>query len=333
MTARLRVVEAGPGLSLQDLGRPGQLGLGLSPGGAVDGDALLRGHALLGNSLSSAALEMAGLGGKFRVEGQSRLALTGAMMRATLNGEPVHSDATYAIAKGDELWIGPATSGVYGYLHIAGGFQADAILGGCGYHGIAGLGRLLGPGDVLDAHDDPAPEMPPMTIAATAVSTAPIRVMEGPQTSLFPEDVRARFVATRFTRSAKGNRQGVRLDQDGAAFATGGQLKLASDFIASGDIQMTGDGTPFVLLADCQTMGGYPRIGTVLPADLARIAQTAPRGELNFRFVTLEEAEKSWKSAEARFETFRKAVTPLVRDPREMRDLLGYEFISRPFDD
>ena len=69
-----------------------------------------------------------------------------------------------------------------------------------------------------------------------------------------------------------------------------------SDFITEGDIQMTGDGTPFVLLADCQTMGGYPRIGTVIPADLSRIAQALPGTKLSFRFIELEEAEALWQS-------------------------------------
>lgn len=333
MTARLHVLGAGPGLCFQDLGRPGQMGIGLSPGGAIDSDALLRGHALLGNTLDAVALEMAGFGGIFRVERTSRIALTGANMRTTLNREPVISNVSYAIADGDELSIGPATTGVYGYLHIGGGFQAEAILGGRGYHGIADLGVLVREGDVLDAGSDPAPNAPPMTLSAAAPNTAPIRVMDGPQSSLFSEDTRGRFEATRFIRSARGNRQGIRLDYDGAPYSTGGQLTLASDFIAAGDIQMTGDGTPFVLLADCQTMGGYPRIGTVLPADLSRIAQAQPGTEVSFRFVTLEEAEKSWKSAEARLEYFQKSVSPLVRDPHEMRDLLGYEFISRPIDD
>ena len=333
MTARLHVLEAGPGLCFQDLGRPGQMGIGLSPGGAIDSDALLCGHALLGNTLDAVALEMAGFGGRFRVEGSSRIALTGANMRATLNRDLVLPNVSYAIADGDDISIGPATTGVFGYLHIGGGFQAEAVLGGRGYHGIANLGVLVRAGHILDARADPAPDTPPMTLSVAAASTAPIRVMDGPQSSLFSEGTRARFEATRFIRSAKGNRQGIRLDHDGAPYSTSEQLTLASDFIAAGDIQMAGDGTPFVLLADCQTMGGYPRIGTVLPADLARIAQAQPGTEVTFRFVTLEEAEKSWTSAEARLEILRNSVTPLVRDPHEMRDLLGYEFISRPIDD
>ena len=333
MTARLRVIETGPSSSLQDLGRAGLVGIGISPGGAVDVDALLRGHALLGNPLDAAALEVAGYGGKLRVEGTTRIALTGAAMRATLNGMPLLPETTHRIADGDEIWLGPATKNVYAYFHVAGGFLAEKVLGGRGYHGIANLGQLALEGDILVIGDDPVPDAPPTNLLPSVETNRPIRVMQGPQTQLFSEDMRARFKATRFTRSAKGNRQGIRLDHDGPPFATEGQYSLASDFIVAGDLQMTGDGTPFVLLPDCQTMGGYPRIGTVLPSDLARIAQTQPGAELTFQFVSLEEAEQSWRSPEERLEAFRKSVTAFIRDPHEMHDLLGYEFISRPIDE
>ncbi len=122
----------------------------------------------------------------------------------------------------------------------------------------------------------------------------------------------------------------MRLDHDGAPFATEAQLNQVSDFIAEGDIQMTGDGTPFVLLADCQTMGGYPRIGTVLPADLPRIAQAMPGDSIRFSFVSEDEAGASWQSDAAIIDSFRKRCVPRVRDPREMNDLLSYELIDRP---
>ena len=152
--------------------------------------------------------------------------------------------------------------------------------------------------------------------------------MPGPQTDLFSLATRKSFEETRFTRSAIGNRQGIRLDHDGAPFATSGQLSHASDLITEGDIQMTGDGAPYVLLAECQTMGGYPRIGTVLPADLPRVAQTAPGGDLRFRFVTAEEAEKSWEGDSAILKRLRGRRTPLIRDPREMSDLLAYTLLD-----
>ncbi|QMU59815.1 MAG: urea amidolyase [Boseongicola sp.] len=333
MTVRLDILEAGPGLSLQDQGRPGHIGIGLSPGGAADRDALLHGQTLLQNPPEAPALEMAGFGGKFRALSTTRIALTGATMRATLNSEAIEPNTTFAIHPGDTLQIGAAISGVFGYLHIAGGFTAQEALGGRGYHGIAGLGALCQAGDILTAPDDPTPDAPRQRLTLPKPKNDAIRIMNGPQTALFPEETRRRFEETIFTRSPRGNRQGVRLDQTREPFSTGGQLTLTSDFIAAGDIQMTGDGTPYVLMADCQTMGGYPRIGTVLPADLPRIAQAQPGTKLTFRFVSLEQAEAAWQSDDARRAAFAKACTPLIRDPHEMGDLLSYELISRPVED
>ena len=169
-----------------------------------------------------------------------------------------------------------------------------------------------------------------MKLAPGAAENTPIRVMPGPQTGLFDDTLLARFEATEFTRSAKANRQGVRLDQEGPSFTAGSQLQQVSDFIAEGDIQMTGDGTPYVLLADCQTMGGYPRIGTVLPCDLPRIAQALPGASIRFRFVTVDEAEALWQSDTARLARFSSGVAPLVRDPRDIPDLLSYDLIGKP---
>lgn len=333
MNAHLIIERAGPGLSVQDLGRPHGMGLGLSRGGAADRHGFLMGAALLGNPPGAAALEMTVGGGRFRVENPARIALTGARLRATINGSPIETHATYRLSPGDILDIGPAEGGVYGYLHISGGLLTDEELGGRGRHRIAGLGPDLSGGDRLPLGDDPEPDARPLRLSPETPGTQPVRVIPGPQTALFPRDVIDRFEATTFTRSPRGNRQGVRMDQDGPPFATEAQLGQVSDFISEGDIQMTGDGTPFVLLADCQTMGGYPRIGTVIPADLPRIAQALPGSKIRFRFMTFDQAEATWQTDEDIYRAFRKARAPRIRDPREMADLLSYELIDRPPDD
>lgn len=329
----LLVERAGPAVSVQDPGRAGQVGLGLSRGGAVDRPGFLAGAALLGQDPGLAALEMAGTGGVFRFARPTRLALSGARMRASLDGAPLEWPAAHLAPAGGRLEIGAAEAGVYGYLHLGGGIAIAPELGGRGFHRIAGLGRPVAAGDDLPLGTDPAPDAPPMRFLPAPPRSGPLRVMPGPQTDLFPPETRARFAATRFVRSARANRQGVRLEGPGAPFAVPDQLNQVSDFIAEGDIQMTGDGTPYVLLADCQTMGGYPRIGTVIPADLPRVAQAQAGDAIGFRFVTLAEAETLWVSDEAVLARLSRRLQPRTRDPREMRDLLGYELIDRPGDD
>lgn len=330
MTGHLILDRAGPGLSIQDLGRKGGMGLGLSRGGAADRRGFLQGAALLGNPMDSAGLEMTVGGGRFRVDAPTRIAISGAPLRATINGSPLEHLASYALAPGEVLQIGPPDSGVYGYLHVAGGLQTELELGGRGRHRIAGLGPDPAPGDRLPIGADPEPNAPPLRLPVETPRDAPVRVIPGPQTGLFPQEIIARFETTTFTRSPRGNRQGVRMDHDGGPFATEAQLGQVSDFICEGDIQMTGDGTPFVLLAECQTMGGYPRIGTVIPADLPLIAQALPGAKIQFRFIDFEEAEATWQTDESLYRAFRTARAPRIRDPREMADLLSYELIHRP---
>lgn len=326
----LLVDSIGPSVSLQDAGRPGGLGIGLSRGGAADRLSYLAGCALLGNALGTAALEMAGFGGSFRVEQDTWCALTGAVMRATLDGEALQWNATHLARAGTVLAIGPADNGVYGYLSLQGGIDAPSELGGRGFHQIAGLGRAVAAGDRLQAGQPKGAEPGALILSPPAASTAPLRVMPGPQTDMFPKDQIAAFENAVFTRSARANRQGVRLDHDGAPFSAGQQLSQVSDFISEGDVQMTGDGTPYVLLADCQTMGGYPRIGTVVPADLPRIAQAMPGDRLRFEMIPLEAAERLWHSDEAVLASLSARVQPRVRDPRQIRDLLSYDLIDKP---
>ena len=323
------VERGGPSVSLQDAGRPGKLGIGLSPGGAADRRGYLEALALLGLPYGAAVVEFAGLGGRLRFEEPTQFARAGAAMRALLDGEPVEGQASHLAPAGAMLDIAAITTGVYGYLAFGGGIATEPEFGGRGYHRIGGFGQALETGDRLPLGPDADLTAAPLRLPRDNPS-GPIRVMPGPQTGQFAPEMIETFAATRFSRSARANRQGVRLDYDGAPFSAGGQLNLVSDFITVGDIQMTGDGTPYVLLADCQTIGGYPRIGTVLPADLPRIAQAMAGDALEFRFVTLAEAEAAWTTDEALLADLKKARTPRIRNPREMADLLSYNLVDRP---
>ncbi len=139
---------------------------------------------------------------------------------------------------------------------------------------------------------------------------------------------RARFEATPFRRDTRGNRMGIRLEQGAEGFMSAAGLSILSEVIVPGDIQITGDGTPFILLSECQTTGGYPRIGSVLPADLPKVVQAQPGEGLQFAFVSLDEAvEIQRRSADLR-KSLRNKLQPLVRDPFTIADLLSYQLIS-----
>ncbi|MBE0412298.1 biotin-dependent carboxyltransferase family protein [Yoonia sp.] len=329
MTGQLQIHSAGPGVTIQDQGRPGWTAEGLSRGGAADPLALLEAAVLLGSDPANAGIEMMGMGGVFSTTQNTRFALTGARMQATVDGAPVAPNSSHLLRAGQKLRIGGAQSGVFGYLAFAGGITTDPVMGSRATHLTAGIGRVLQAGDERPLGTDKDLLAGPMRLPASdRLAGGVIRIMPGPQTDFFDADTLARFTQATFKRSPRGNRQGVRLDHDGAGFDAAGQLNIVSDVIVPGDIQMTGDGVPYVLLAECQTIGGYPRIGTVIPADLPRIAQAMPGATLQFQMLDVTTADATVQPARTQLATLRKACQPLVRDPHDIADLLGYQLIS-----
>lgn len=324
----LKVLQAGPVMSVQDMGRPGLLERGISQGGAADVLALAEGTALLRQDTGLAALEMGGLGGTFEATGTLRIALTGAPMVATLEGAALAWNASHQIEVGQKLVIGAARQGVYGYLHLGGGIDSDCLLGSRAAHLTGGIGKAVQAGDVLPAGSDVSSETGLGLQAEDRFSGGTLHIVESFQTSLFSDAVLARFGETDFTRGVRANRMGVEMVSNGDGFSAAGQLNILSEVIVPGDVQMTGDGKPFVLLRECQTTGGYPRIGTVLPCDLARVAQAGNGAGLRFDWVTLEQGLEIQARYDAGVKSLPSRCASLIRDPSDIADLLAYQLIS-----
>lgn len=329
MSARLSIHKASPFLTIQDMGRPGFEDRGMSASGAADRLALLEAAALLGMPGPAPAIEMAGMGGEFSVDAPTRFCLTGAPMRATIDDNPVRWNATHRLHPTQRLVIGGVLAGVYGYLSVAGGVQVSKWLGSASVHLAAGIGAPLMVGAQLPLADDPRANESAVTLTPQdRFSGGEIRVFPGPQTELFPKSEQDRFFATSFTRDALANRQGVRLHHKTDPFCTRQINGLASDFIISGDIQMTGEGIPYVLLCESQTIGGYPRIGTILPDDLPRMAQAPAGSRLVFTRISTDNADRLYRTDADRLSDLRGQLRPLILDPRDIHDLLSYQLIS-----
>lgn len=328
MSAALIVHRIAPGATLQDRGRAGYLAFGLSRGGAADRLALAEGAALLRQDLGLAALELPGAGGVFEATADLRIALSGAPMTARMDGVPLVWTASHRMPKGARLEIGAAQAGSYGYLHVGGGFDTAPRLGSRASHLAAGIGGMVRSGEELPVGADGGEDTGLTLPVDRRFDGGTIRLVDSLQTELFDKQTRDRFTDTSFLRDARANRMGMRLTSEGGGFAAQGGLNILSEAIVPGDIQVTGDGTPFLLLVESQTTGGYPRIGTVIPADLPRAAQTPAGGRMTFRFVTRDEALKAEAQTRAYVSGLARACRPLLRDPAEMRDLLSYELIS-----
>jgi len=323
----LTIHSAGPGLTVQDLGRDGWRAKGLARGGAADRLALLEAAALLGQTTPLSALEMAGMGGRFSVDAPTRFVLTGARMNASVEGRVVASNTSAVLAPGEVLDVRGAQAGSYGYLAFAGGVIGPEWLGSRSAHLLGGIGNFLNAGTIaLGADPDVSAGLKRLAVA-DRLSGGVLRVMPGPQTELFDAAVRERFFATVFKRAAQANRQGLRLEFEGEAF-TNETRDLASDFLTPGDVQMTGDGRPYVLLSECQTVGGYPRIGTVIAADLPKAAQAGAGAALRFEAISLVEADALWESEAMILARLEKAVEPLIRSPHDIANLHEYQLVD-----
>jgi len=218
--------------------------------------------------------------------------------------------------------------GCYGYLHVGGGFAVKTSLGARSAHLAAGLGAVLKDGDTLEIGDDTGRDTNLLLEPEDRFAGGPVRIVASFQPHLFAQTDLARLESEPLRRAARANRMGVALEPAGGGFHIAGGRNVVSEVIVPGDIQVTGDGTPFVLMAECQTTGGYPRIGTVLPCDLPRVAQAPAAAELRFRFVDLEEALDVERAEAKRRASLGKTRRPLIRDPHRMHDLLSYNLIG-----
>ena len=334
MTASLEILRAGPAMSIQDPGRPGYARYGLSAGGAMDPYALAEGAVLLGNPADAAAIEMAGAGGRFRaVDGTLWLALTGAAMAATLDGQTVPWRNGFLLEPGQRLDIGAAAGdaderGTYGYLHVAGGFDTPLEIGARSNHlraGIGGIdGKPLSTGQILPvAVDGQTPRRRLALPEPEYHKRRVIRILWGPQSSRFGECARQRLLEDTFRVSHRRDRMAMRLDIDSGQ-PLESLLSGLSDPALAGDIQVTGDGLPAILMCEHQPTGGYPRIATVITADLAATAQLPSGSPFRFELVTRDEAVsalRDWREAIASLANRSVPVIASADQPGNLLDL------------
>ncbi len=324
----LAILEISPGATIQDQGRTGWLRYGVTSSGAMDGHALAEGQALLGNTDDDAALEFAMRGGKFRAIKGLWIATSGAEMALSVNGGAVAWRRSLRLEPGDLIEVGAARRGVYGYLHVAGGFQTEMVLGSRATHWRAEIGHRPEAGQILPTAPQITGHRPMHLPEPGYFGAREIRFLRGPQTDLFDDQVLAEFLGAELRVGAARDRMGMRLTSASGPVQTKVGRTIASDSINPGDIQITGDGTPVVLLADRGSAGGYPRIGTIASADLPALVQIAAGEAFRLRQVTREAAVDALSDYRKDLNGLRDKVEPVVRDPHDIADLLAYNLIG-----
>ncbi|CAD5107975.1 5-oxoprolinase subunit C family protein [Zestomonas carbonaria] len=287
-----RVVEAGPLSLLQDGGRHGWQHLGVSSCGPLDPHAAAWANRLLGNPWGTALLEIALGGVVLECVGDCWVALCGADLPISVDGESRPNWSRFLVRAGQRLELGFARSGQRAYLAVPGGLRAEPVLGSVACQVREGLGGLHGDGRPLQAGDRLGGAAGDFLRAASVPWPFVPDYRQPKALCVLPADgvsqaVLEHFIGRPWRLSPQSDRMGARLQ--------GEPMHLPpsewSQGVANGAIQIPPDGQPIILQADRQTMGGYPVLGWLHPLDAGRLAQTPAHGELRFVVGELARAQ------------------------------------------
>ncbi len=310
-TPGLKVLAPGLHTTVQDLGRIGWQALGVPVSGALDGESLRLGNALVGNPQGMAALEILLGGPTLEVVADTvRVALAGA--GASLSVAPAWRSLTLRRGEIFQISLGPASA--CAYLAVEGGIAVPPALGSASTYVRAALGGFAGrglrAGDLLPLAIERAGERGEVCLPCPppAAADQPIRVVLGPQQEYFTDEAVATLLGAEFRVSNSADRMGMRLDGPPLRHRAG--WDIVSDAIPTGAIQVPGSGQPILLLADHQTTGGYPKIATVVSADLPILGRRRPGDRLRFSAVTVEAAEELARAGERRLAALVAALAP-----------------------
>lgn len=305
----ITVIRAGMLTTVQDLGRRGHRAAGVPLGGAVDSMAARLVNLLVGNAEDAAVVEFTLLGPELEFAVEATIAIGGGDFGIAPLWQPLHVKA------GDRVKFGPARTGCRGYLAVAGGFDVPPVLGSRGTYLRAGFGgfegRALRDGDVLRAAEVARRAVGRWHIderILPAYGSAPtVRVLPGAQAGEFD----ASWLGNVFSVSPKSDRMGARLA--GATLERDNVNDLVSSCVAPGTIQVPPDGQPIILLADAQTIGGYPQLAHVIGVDLPVVAQLRPGDTVRFASVSLDEAHRLLSAREHAMAMLREGLVGKLR--------------------
>jgi biotin-dependent carboxylase-like uncharacterized protein len=301
----LRIVSAGPQATVQDLGRCEYRDRGVPVSGAMDRFALRAGNLIVGNPAGAAGIEVTLGGFEAAFLDACGFALAGGDLTPALNGRSIFNWRNYRAARGDVLTLDQARLGCRAYICIAGGVDVPVVMGSRSTYlrGRFGgyRGRALQKADVIACGDETGPAMHelPAELIPGYCGEPLLRVVPGPQDDYFTSEGLEAFFTGTFELTDRWDRMGCMLSGPTVMHSRG--ANIISDGTLAGAVQVPGNGQPTILMADCQTTGGYPKIATVTSFDLPLIAQLAPRGRVRFQAVSLVQAREMHLKLEYRF--------------------------------
>lgn len=281
------VLEPGFCCTIQDLGRRGYQHQGVTQGGAIDEYSFRWANRLVGNPDGAAALEITLGGLVLEAQREGEFAITGADLGARINAVEIEAWRNYRVRAGDRISFNTPQTGLRAYLAVAGGILSPVMLGSRCVVMREQIGGLNNRGEMLKAGDYlPYETIKPYLQREVALCDIPnfeaeleLGVILGYQHRQFTQLDTQRFFNSEYCLTAHVDRMGYRLDGPTLKPQTSG---IISEGITLGAIQVPADGKPIILMSDRQTIGGYPKLGSVFSLDLYQLAQRGPGAKIRF---------------------------------------------------
>ncbi len=317
----IQVLNPGIHSTIQDLGRKDFLQYGVPSAGSMDVYAHRVANLLVGNLEHAPVLELTAFGGSYEFSNRTIISITGGDMSPLRNGhEKLLMWRTHVMNAGDRLSFGGVSKGFRTYISVVGGFDIPLVLKSRSTYTRGGLGgvegRPLKKGDILKSCKV---DVDPYQLLGRFVrvklipeykTDVTLRVILGPQEDQFTRKGIADFFGNNYKVTGDSDRMGYRLE--GKVIEHESSADIISDGIVKGAVQIPGHGNPIIMLADCQTTGGYTKVAHVITSDLWKIAQLKEGDSINFKAIDIEEAhhilnEESLKLAqiESTFDEYR----------------------------
>ena len=318
-------IRAGFLTSVQDLGRTGFREFGVSLGGALDPHALGVANLLAGNDESAAGLEITFGGLRLRFADDRILVWCGGDFDVRIGSRSIPSGHPALVRTGEEFSIDSPTAGCRSWLAISGGIDVPLVLGSrsgdlrSGFGGVRG--RPIRDGEEFPLGDNPvraeiligklrnekiASWKPPHDWSNTVRRSPTLRYIRGSDSGRFLEEALQLFGSESFVVSPDSDRMGIRLN--GPPLRRTEDVDLISEAVAPGTVQVPPSGKPILLLNDCQTIGGYPKIAHVITVDLAIAAQLLPGDQVRFGETSIREAHRLLLERTRNLEQFRRGL-------------------------
>ena len=282
---------AGPLVTFQDIGRPGNMRYGVSASGPMDIVSFEAANAVLGNETKQTAIEIS-LGGLILQchEGSITLAITGGDFLIEYQGQKISSWTVLTLQKGERLSVRAGKSGSWAYLAFSGKLNVKDWLNSSSTHSTSGFGGgVLKTGQKFTLTDasNQANRIGPI-LKPNFNTNDLIHAVLGPQDQYFMNTAIKIFSDRIFKVSDNYDRMGMQLT--GPKLELKSALSIPSEPVVKGSIQVSGDGIPTILLADHQTTGGYPKIATVISSDINRLVQLRSNQNVEFIIINSNEA-------------------------------------------